>query len=768
MGKTQNFGLNKFGAEGRISDDGYKFSNKDRDLIDTLLYTLFQHDHRVVAAPVSSPEQAPVLTLSTSGGSIPAGTDLYYGISFVDTFGNETAISPLAYLRSPEPLEPPGTPTLSTSSTGGSLAGGTYRYAVAFYQSSGGVTRAPNDQSIIVPTTTSTNTITVSLETPPSGADGWNIYRKAPGEDEFYFLTQVAAGATPPTSWTDDGTVSPDCTKRRPTVNTTNSTNSVTVAINSADLPLPSTVGAWRIYKTTTNGVFGPRNLLAHVVDTTTEGGADLVTSYLDVGAALLEGTPIYQSTIPPSIPQIDAGESLDTSGKPLPALLAPRGLHQFYCFLPGSLTAKTYNQVYITESMDIERIDAFFLTAPTGVDASNYVTIRVRDDSLVNEVQQVYNDAAPVNEVQKVSNTATGGTFTLTFNGQTTAAIAYDATASAVESALEALSNITDVYVYGTGTSADPWVVEFRDPGGQDVPQMTADDANLTGGTTTITTTIQGSDGGTFTLTFDGQTTSALAYNATAAQVEAALEALSNITDVTVTGTGVQSDPWVVTFVNPGSQDVAELTADDTNLAGTTTITTVTEGRGNTVVDLDVKTTSQYQYWQSSTTDYQLQEAEEAPATGGTVVSDTLALNDQAAELAAQNDVNSWNAGVLQAGDYRFRFWVADPDGTATALLEVVDVAPATPVVLASQSVSPQRSVYTPFYELKASLSGAEDITLRVTKTDSGTGRVRVDRYEYEVDLPTLYKGQMMTIEVLVNGTPTTNGSDVQLTIWY
>ena len=35
---------------------------------------------------------------------------------------------------------------------------------------------------------------------------------------------------------------------------------------------------------------------------------------------------------------------------------------------------------------------------------------------------------------------------------------------------------------------------------------------------------------GGTFTLTFNGQTTAPLAFNATAAQIEAALEALSNI----------------------------------------------------------------------------------------------------------------------------------------------------------------------------------------------------------------------------------------------
>src|SRR5690606_2536780 len=46
--------------------------------------------------------------------------------------------------------------------------------------------------------------------------------------------------------------------------------------------------------------------------------------------------------------------------------------------------------------------------------------------------------------EVQKVTvSDATGGTFTLTFGGKTTAPIAYDGTAATVQAALEALSTI-------------------------------------------------------------------------------------------------------------------------------------------------------------------------------------------------------------------------------------------------------------------------------------------------------------------------------------
>jgi hypothetical protein len=50
------------------------------------------------------------------------------------------------------------------------------------------------------------------------------------------------------------------------------------------------------------------------------------------------------------------------------------------------------------------------------------------------------------------ITGTPTGGTFTLTFDGHTTAAIAYNAAASAVVSALEALNNIGTGGVTATG----------------------------------------------------------------------------------------------------------------------------------------------------------------------------------------------------------------------------------------------------------------------------------------------------------------------------
>jgi len=101
----------------------------------------------------------------------------------------------------------------------------------------------------------------------------------------------------------------------------------------------------------------------------------------------------------------------------------------------------------------------------------------------------------AAVNEVQKIAiqGTATGGTFTLTYAGQTTSAIAYNASAATVDTALEALSNIGVGDVNVTGPSGGPWLVEFTGAlAGGDRAQITAT-SSLTGSAAsnvTVTTT--------------------------------------------------------------------------------------------------------------------------------------------------------------------------------------------------------------------------------------------------------------------------------------
>lgn len=93
-------------------------------------------------------------------------------------------------------------------------------------------------------------------------------------------------------------------------------------------------------------------------------------------------------------------------------------------------------------------------------------------------------------------------------------------------------------------------------------------------GGTAEIQTlTITGAPtGGTFTITYDAQTTAAIAYNATAAQVQSALEALSNVVpgDVFVTGGPLPGTALTLTWGGTKIGNVAQPTTTDSFTGGT------------------------------------------------------------------------------------------------------------------------------------------------------------------------------------------------------
>lgn len=104
------------------------------------------------------------------------------------------------------------------------------------------------------------------------------------------------------------------------------------------------------------------------------------------------------------------------------------------------------------------------------------------------------------VNEVQTIGlGAATAGTVTITYSGQTTSAIAFDALASTVQTALEALTNIAPGDVVVTG-GAFPATLTLSFAGALaslDLIQITATPTGLTGGTVTINTTVAGATGG-------------------------------------------------------------------------------------------------------------------------------------------------------------------------------------------------------------------------------------------------------------------------------
>lgn len=242
--------------------------------------------------------------------------------------------------------------------------------------------------------------------------------------------------------------------------------------------------------------------------------------------------------------------------------------------------------------------------------------------------------------EVQTVTLTGSpgGGTFTLAYKGQVTTALAYNATAATVQAALRLLSRIGPTGVTVTGSAGGPYTLTF---GGKlanlDVESLVGNGAALTGGTTPAvsvaettkgsstnaglyviesglplavsadgkrvvewtgagnvnevqTVTLSGSPGGgTFALIFEGERTSNIAYNATAATVQAALEALPNIAVGDVGVAGSAGGPYTVTFTGAlGGQSVDLMEWESALTGGTApTVTVAQTTQGATVQEL-------------------------------------------------------------------------------------------------------------------------------------------------------------------------------------
>ncbi|WP_417396895.1 hypothetical protein [Gimesia chilikensis] len=190
-------------------------------------------------------------------------------------------------------------------------------------------------------------------------------------------------------------------------------------------------------------------------------------------------------------------------------------------------------------------------------------------------------------NEKQTVTlmGTITGGSFKLTFDGQQTGSIAYNASAATIQTELEGLSNIEVGDVAVTGDDGGPWTIEFKGLlADTDVALLEVDDSLLEATNEQQTISLASCTGGTFALGFGGDTTDPIAYNASAATIQTELEALPSIGagNVSVSGAG----PWVVEFIGDlRGTNVDSITVDGSNLTGVlaATITETTPG-GNGV----------------------------------------------------------------------------------------------------------------------------------------------------------------------------------------
>lgn len=304
MTDTAHYLLKRIRAGEHFSDDDFKYTDSDRVLADLLMYLGAEgHHHDGAAAPDLS-VSPPTLTLSDTGGALPAGTRVYYRIALVNGDGFEGPASVEEYVDTDPAIATPNPPSLAVATTGGALLPGQYYYAVSAYQTANTVeTRASTPVYISAPVGSSLNEITLTLPALPAGATGFNIYRRKPGASDWRYLASTAG----PT-YVDDGSVTEDATRGLPSANTTNTTSMVTVTFPGATPVVPDGM-TWRIYRTTVANDY--RNSLLHAVVEESSPGV-IAVDYDDLGSATLPGSPRNSSVIPGSPSKIDLATEVD------------------------------------------------------------------------------------------------------------------------------------------------------------------------------------------------------------------------------------------------------------------------------------------------------------------------------------------------------------------------------------------------------------------------------------------------------------------------
>ena len=145
-----------------------------------------------------------------------------------------------------------------------------------------------------------------------------------------------------------------------------------------------------------------------------------------------------------------------------------------------------------------------------------------------------------------------TGGTagdnVVLSYDGQSTAELAYDISSANLQTALRALSSINGANVAVTDGDPAGWVVEFIGALAKtDVPAMTGTCGRNEKQTVAVS---GGAAGDKLVLTYDGQSTAELAYNISSADLQTALRALSSVNGTNVAVTDGDPAGWVVEFI--------------------------------------------------------------------------------------------------------------------------------------------------------------------------------------------------------------------------
>lgn len=196
---------------------------------------------------------------------------------------------------------------------------------------------------------------------------------------------------------------------------------------------------------------------------------------------------------------------------------------------------------------------------------------------------------------VVTISNQPSGGTFSYTAydaNGIATGTEtpAYNASAATVQTSMDTLYGSGNTLVTKTFDAEGNWSYEILFQGtlaNTAVPVVAVSGASLTGGNAALEvsvtqTAVAGTDcvqtsthlgtgtGGTRTFTFDGFTTSDLAFDATTGTVQTAMRALLSINGANVTVSGTANSSYVFTFSGDlAHRELPLIECDETNITG-------------------------------------------------------------------------------------------------------------------------------------------------------------------------------------------------------
>lgn len=251
----------------------------------------------------------------------------------------------------------------------------------------------------------------------------------------------------------------------------------------------------------------------------------------------------------------------------------------------------------------------------------------------------------------------ATGGTFTLSYDGDTTDPIDWDATKGTIASDLEDLAGINEVTVEQEDDGTAFFNIRFDDPIDLSAGPLTINTGSLTG-SASVTKFTDGPTGATptFTITVDGDTTGPIDYDTSVVNLESELQGLSTVTDVLVTGEGTYDDPWEITFYVP-QQLTSGVTVDDTGL-----------GDGEDRLEQIATGDPEPSPWTQS----QLADARQDPFLHGTYGEPGVAISDTQVRTGNYSfvvDGQSQFAGLQQiievtpGGTYQASLWVYTPN---------------------------------------------------------------------------------------------------------